>query len=83
MFWYAYLALVRLGIEIYFTKRRDGTSASLELVTFKRALRSVPGSGEVWARYLRFLVCIADCFQKYEFSESYRNANIPKKRSKK
>lgn len=23
---------------------------------FQRALRSVPGSGEVWARYIRFLV---------------------------
>lgn len=27
-----------------------------ELETYRRAVRSVPGSGEVWARYLRLLV---------------------------
>jgi len=28
-----------------------------EKTVFTRASRSVPGSGEVWARFLRFLVC--------------------------
>lgn len=29
----------------------------VELEIFRRAVRSVPGSGEVWARYIRLLVC--------------------------
>ncbi|KAJ2935129.1 hypothetical protein H1R20_g1982, partial [Candolleomyces eurysporus] len=44
-FWAGYLDATRL-LEV-------GIDVELEL--FKRALRSVTGSGEVWARYIRFL----------------------------
>lgn len=39
----------------------------VELETFRRAVRSVPGSGEVWARYIRFLVCTC-CLPVVTFS---------------
>jgi len=37
----------------------------LEFITLKRAVRSVPGSGEVWARYIRFLVRHKVCQFRY------------------
>ncbi|KAJ3513576.1 hypothetical protein NLJ89_g2871 [Agrocybe chaxingu] len=45
LFWTGYcdaLRILEVGIDV-------------ELETYRRAVRSVPGSGEVWARYLRFL----------------------------
>jgi hypothetical protein len=44
-FWGGYLDAMRL-LEV---------SVDVEGELFKRALRSVPGSGEVWAKYIRFL----------------------------
>ncbi|PPR05354.1 hypothetical protein CVT24_007968 [Panaeolus cyanescens] len=46
MFWISYVDALRNispGIDI-------------ELQTYRRAARSIPGSGELWARYIRFLV---------------------------
>ncbi|KDR82688.1 hypothetical protein GALMADRAFT_57506 [Galerina marginata CBS 339.88] len=45
MFWASYCDAMRIldsGLDI-------------ELETYRRAVRSVPGSGEIWARYIRFL----------------------------
>ncbi|TFK40639.1 hypothetical protein BDQ12DRAFT_601697 [Crucibulum laeve] len=44
-FWVGYLDSLRI------LKVEETT----ELETYKRAVRSVPGSGEVWARYIRFI----------------------------
>lgn len=41
----------------HFDQRGQGTNESDLTRTIKRATRSVPGSGEVWARYIRHLVC--------------------------
>ena len=46
IFWIGYLDLVRTH------EFEDSTRAKI----YKRAARSVPGSGEVGARYIRFLV---------------------------
>ncbi|KAL1745101.1 hypothetical protein HDZ31DRAFT_37139 [Schizophyllum fasciatum] len=35
--------------------RTHGAPAEVQLRTYRRAARSVPGSGEMWARYIRFL----------------------------
>lgn len=40
------------------SKRILGAEKNVQLSTFRRAIRSVPESGEVWARYIRLLVCI-------------------------
>ncbi|CAA7261390.1 unnamed protein product [Cyclocybe aegerita] len=50
LFWAGYcdaLRILEVGIDV-------------ELETYRRAVRSVPGSGEVWARYLRFLERVSD-----------------------
>jgi len=41
----------------HFIQRGQGIDDSDLAHTIKRATRSVPGSGEVWARYIRHLVC--------------------------
>ena len=40
-----------------FIQRTQDIEADVQMRTFLRALKSVPASGEVWARYMRFLVC--------------------------
>ncbi|RDB17959.1 hypothetical protein Hypma_000943 [Hypsizygus marmoreus] len=45
MFWVGYCDALRI----------NDPEGSLELAVLKRAVRSVPGSGEVWARYIRYL----------------------------
>jgi hypothetical protein len=41
----------------HFDQRGQGIDGSDMARTIKRATRSVPDSGEVWARYIRHLVC--------------------------
>ncbi|EPQ51022.1 hypothetical protein GLOTRDRAFT_66218 [Gloeophyllum trabeum ATCC 11539] len=50
MFWIGYCDFLR----------QDDAEDTVQLKVLKRATRSVPGSGEVWARYFRFLEKIAD-----------------------
>jgi hypothetical protein len=63
IFWAGYCdSLVRhfyLSFVCFQTRfqRLLNAGPDIELETFHRAVRSVPGSGEVWARYIRFLVC--------------------------
>lgn len=40
----------------YHPQRINDAGETTELETLKRAVRSVPGSGEVWSRYIRYLV---------------------------
>jgi hypothetical protein len=44
-------------------QRISGAEEDVQLAVLKRAIRSVPGSGEVWARYIRFLVSL--CSSRY------------------
>lgn len=37
-------------------QRRNNAPLEQQLSLFQRSVRSVPGSGEQWARYIRFLV---------------------------
>ncbi|KIP09711.1 hypothetical protein PHLGIDRAFT_22785 [Phlebiopsis gigantea 11061_1 CR5-6] len=37
------------------TLRQNDADEDLQLLVYKRATRSVPGSGEIWARYIRLL----------------------------
>jgi hypothetical protein len=39
-------------------KRINGAGATIEHDILQRAVRSVPASGEIWARYLRYLVSL-------------------------
>lgn len=41
------------------------------MTVLRRATRSVPGSGEVWARYIRLLVCIHPSFY-FEMSDLHQ-----------
>lgn len=43
----------------YFLKRSSDAGVDMEMEIVQRAVRSVPGSGEVCARYMRLLV---SCF---------------------
>ncbi|KAF7422665.1 Splicing factor [Pleurotus ostreatus] len=45
-FWIGYCDTLRL---------HEAADEEMELQVFKRATKSVPGSGEVWARYIRYL----------------------------
>lgn len=54
--------LIRLTDFLLISKRLLEVGIDAEAELFKRALRSVPGSGEVWARYIRFLVCSEQYF---------------------
>jgi hypothetical protein len=58
MLWYviALYAYPSSFIHPLHQKRINEVGEDAELYTLKRAVRSVPGSGEVWARYLRYLV---------------------------
>ncbi|KAI0726224.1 RNA-binding protein Prp24 [Fomitopsis betulina] len=49
-FWAGYLDVLRI----------QEVEADVQATAFQRALKSVPASGEVWARYLRFLERIAE-----------------------
>ncbi|CCM02468.1 uncharacterized protein FIBRA_04567 [Fibroporia radiculosa] len=49
-FWAGYIDFLRI----------QDVDGELQMATFQRALRSAPGSGEVWARYIRFLERVAD-----------------------
>lgn len=42
----------------HFDQRGQGVDEDDLARTIQRATRSVPGSGEVWARYIRHLVCV-------------------------
>ncbi|KAI0916773.1 hypothetical protein AcW1_007863 [Taiwanofungus camphoratus] len=49
-FWTGYVDFLRM----------QDVGVDLQITTFKRALRSVPASGEVWARHMRFMERMAD-----------------------
>ena len=53
----SHLQLVRVRLLLIPSKRLLDVGVDVESELFKRALRSVPGSGEIWSRYIRFLVC--------------------------
>ncbi|KZT09316.1 RNA-binding protein Prp24 [Laetiporus sulphureus 93-53] len=53
-------ALRSFWISLVDFLRQQGVDDDLQLATFKRAVRSVPAAGEIWARYMRFLERIAD-----------------------
>ena len=63
-FWAGYLdVLVSVMASILLCSGADWNEQRLQEIeveaqatTFQRALKSVPASGEVWARYMRFLV---------------------------
>lgn len=38
-------------------RTEDEVTEEEEYQVYRRALRSVPGAGVIWSRYLRFLVC--------------------------
>lgn len=40
----------------YMKRLHEAADEEMEHQVFKRAMKSVPGSGEVWARYIRYLV---------------------------
>lgn len=42
-------------ITFSLNQRINQATTKVQHETFKRAVRSVPGSGEVWARYIRYL----------------------------
>jgi hypothetical protein len=56
MHWYVYFVRRIPFIHFLNRKRINEAGEGVELGTLKRAVRSVPASGEVWARYLRYLV---------------------------
>ncbi|KAH7922022.1 hypothetical protein BV22DRAFT_1131760 [Leucogyrophana mollusca] len=56
------------------TLRINGPDENSELHTLRRAVRSVPGSGEVWARYIRFLERGIDSEDEIENLESVSEA---------
>ena len=37
-------------------QRRNDAPVEQQLSLFRRSIRSIPGSGEQWAKYIRFLV---------------------------
>jgi len=49
-------SLLCLGLDLICRQRIGDAGNDIELAVLKRAVRSVPGSGEVWARYIRLLV---------------------------
>ena len=51
-----YLFMKRWSLVDRHFKRILGAEKNVRLSTFRRAIRSVPESGEVWARYIRLLV---------------------------
>ena len=55
--WYVGFSLRRWSLLTQF-QRILGAEKNVQLSTFRRAIRSVPESGEVWARYIRLLVRI-------------------------
>lgn len=63
-FWAGYLdSMVSSGCAPHFTKltsqqRQLEVGIDGEQELYQRAVRSAPGSGEVWARYIRYLVCV-------------------------
>ncbi|KZT27355.1 hypothetical protein NEOLEDRAFT_1060705 [Neolentinus lepideus HHB14362 ss-1] len=64
MFWSGYCDFLR----------QDDAEDKVQLNTLKRATKSVPGSGEVWARYFRFLEKIADDEEPDEELDAYTRA---------
>ncbi|KAF9013425.1 hypothetical protein BDQ17DRAFT_1386973 [Cyathus striatus] len=51
IFWVGYMD----SLTYVSGQRMFDAGHEVELATYRRAVRSVPGSGEVWARYIRFL----------------------------
>lgn len=65
-FWISYLDALVSQLNAYFPrhvlinlKRINDADEDTELDALRRAVRSVPGSGEVWARFMRYLVSIS------------------------
>lgn len=56
MLWYAISLTYYSPVDTVPGQRIQAVGISVESELYGRALRSVPGSGEVWARYIRFLV---------------------------
>lgn len=65
-FWIGYLDTLvseftihlRIPLSLPMNQRRAEADVPAQASLFQRVLRSVPGSGEVWARYIRFLVSL-------------------------
>ena len=55
MLWYRPLRM-RFFVVLMSVQRILDAGVDVELEMYRRAVRSVPGSGEVWARYIRLLV---------------------------
>lgn len=60
-------------------QRIHGVHEQVESDTLKRAVRSVPGSGDVWARYMRFLVSQNVRHTTYKVNRTLRNVQQPRK----